>query len=123
MKDRAKWIGDHDDAVNQADGESAAGHEASLVRIRYADHLRQRLALRRISPELVEAVYREATERFRDAATGYLIAADRRLIAGRDRDVIVVYDEEPDGVVLITFHPLRESEKARRRAGGRWIPR
>ena len=93
------------------------------MRVRYADHLRQRLALRRISPEMVEAVYQEATERFRDGATGYLIAADRRLFAGRERDVIVVYDEEPDGVVLITFHPLRESEKARRRAGGRWIPR
>ncbi len=93
------------------------------MRIRYAEHLRQRLALRGISPELVEAVYREAGEHFRDAATGYLIAADRRLVAGRERDVIVVYDEEPEGVVLITFHPLRESEKARRRAGGRWIPR
>lgn len=94
-----------------------------MMRIRYADHFRQRLVLRRISSDLVETVYREATERFRDTATGYLIAVDRRLIAGRERDVIVVYDEEPEGVVLITFHPLRESEKARRRAGGRWIPR
>ena len=46
---------------------------------------------------MVEAVYQEATERFRDAATGYLIAADRRLFAGRERDVIVVYDEAPEG--------------------------
>ena len=86
-----------------------------MVRVRYADHLRQRLAIRRLSPELVEAVYREATEHFRDAATGYLIAADRRLVAGRQRDVIVVYDEEPDGVVLITFHP--PCGRARKRGG------
>lgn len=90
MQCRAKGVGDSDDAADQADGESAAGDVAARVRIRYADHLRQRLALRRIAPELVEAVYREANERFRDTATGYLIAADRRLVAGRDRDVIVV---------------------------------
>lgn len=92
------------------------------MRIRYADHLQGRLTLRRIPPELVETVYLEARERFRDTATGYLLAVDRRVVAGRERDVIVVYEEEPEGVVLITFHPLRESEKARRRAGGRWIP-
>lgn len=92
------------------------------MRIRYADHLQGRLTLRQIPPELVETVYREARERFRDTATGYLIAVGRRVVAGRERDVIVVYEEEPEGVVLITFHPLRESEKARRRAGGRWIP-
>ena len=92
------------------------------MKIRFADHLRQRLVLRQIPSALVEAVYREARERFRDAATGYFIAADRRVAAGRERDVIVVYEEEPEGVVLITFHPLRDSEKARRLAGGRWIP-
>ena len=95
------------------------------MRIRYADHLQGRLTLRQIPPELVETVYRKARERFRDTATGYLIGVDRRVVAGRERDVIVVYvvyEEEPECVVLITFHPLRESEKARRRAGGRWIP-
>lgn len=90
--------------------------------IRYADHLRQRLALRQIPAELVEAVYREAPERFRDVVTSYFIAADRRVVAGRERDVIVVYEEEPGGVVLITFHPLRDSEKAHRLAGRRWTP-
>ena len=71
----------------------------------------------------MEAVYREAAERFRDAVTGHLVATDRRHVAGRERDVVVVYDEEPEGVVLITCHPLRASEKARRVAGGRWLPR
>lgn len=101
--------------------ETAIG-EGAQVGIRYADHLRQRLALRQIPAELVEAVYREAAERFRDTATGYFIAADRRVVAGRERDVIVVYEEEPGGVVLITFHPLRDSEKTHRLSGRRWIP-
>lgn len=92
------------------------------MRIRYTDHLRRRLILRQIPPALVEAVYREARERFRDTATGYLVAVDRRVVAGRERDVIVIYEEEPEGAVLITFHPLRENEKVHRRAGGRWIP-
>jgi hypothetical protein len=91
MTDTACWSGDHRDTADRADGETAAGGEASLMRIRYAEHLRQRLAVRGISPDLVEAVYREAAEHFRDAATGSLIAADRRLVAGRERDVSVGY--------------------------------
>ena len=105
-----------------ADRVNVGGH-ADRVTIRHADHLRERLAFRGIPAEVVEEIFRHAAERFRDVVTGHLVATARRQIAGSQRDVVVVYDEEPDGVVLITFHPLRANEKARRIAGGRWVPR
>jgi hypothetical protein len=80
------------------------------------------MVLRQISPELVESAFWEAEERFRDMETGYFIAVGRRVLGGRERDVIGVYEEEPDGVVLITVHPLQEGEKSRRVRGGRWVP-
>jgi hypothetical protein len=79
------------------------------------------MVLLQIPPELVESVFREAEERFRDTETGYVIAVDRRVMSGRERDVVVVYKEEPDGAVLITIHPLQEGEKSRRVRGGRWV--
>ncbi len=43
--------------------------------------------------------------------TGYLIAVDRRTLEGRERDVIVAYEEKPDGVVFITIHPCVKEKK------------
>lgn len=89
--------------------------------VRYADHLRHRMALRQLSQTFVEEIFRDPQERFRDTATGYLVALRRRTFAGKERDVIIVYQEEQEGPLLITCHPLRDSERARRVSSGRWV--
>ena len=86
-----------------------------------ADHLRLRLALRRIPEGLPRRVHKRAKELFYDRMTGNLVAVARARYSGRTRDVMVAFLEKDDEVLLITVHPLKPQQKANRIASGRWV--
>ncbi len=91
------------------------------MRIRLTDHIRARIVLRGFDASTPERIVRDARERFRDTATGSLIAVAKADVYGKVRDVMVAYRESGDDVMLLTIHPLKPEEKAARVASGRWI--
>lgn len=88
----------------------------------YADHLRLRLALRKIPEQLPRRIYRRAKERFFDISTHHRVAVTRARYAGKIREMAVSFDDDGETVTLITIHPLKEQQKTNRINAQRWIP-
>jgi hypothetical protein len=80
-------------------------------RIRYSDHLKLRMSLRRIPRPLPRSIYQRAKEVFYDHTTGHLVAVARSRYGGRLREMMVAYSEVKDEVTLITVHPFEASAK------------
>jgi hypothetical protein len=83
-------------------------------RIRYSDHLKLRISLRRIPRPLPRSIYQRAKEVFYDHMTGHLVAVARSRYGGRLREMMVAYSEVKDEVTLITVHPLKPRQKTNR---------
>ena len=91
-------------------------------RIRYAEHLRLRLVLRRIPEQLPRRIYTRAKERFFDTVPGNFVAVARARYAGKIREMAVVFVEDEESIALITIHPLQPHQKNNRIVSGRWVP-
>lgn len=76
-------------------------------RIQYADHLRLRLAPRRIPEQLPRRIYRRAKERFFDTATHHHVAVARARYAGKIREMAVPFEENE--ATYPHYHPPLES--------------
>lgn len=87
----------------------------------YSEHLKYRLKVREIDPELPRQIYHLATEVVFDNATGNQAAIGIGIHAGREREIAVIFEDKADHVVLITIHPLKPGQKDKRIAAGRWI--
>ena len=90
-------------------------------RVRYAEHLHLRLALRRIPEQLPRRIYKRAKERFFDTATGNFVAVARARYAGKIREMAVSFAEDGESIMLITVHPLQAHQKNNRIVSGRWV--
>lgn len=90
-------------------------------RIHYADHLRLRLALRKIPEQLPRRIYYRAKERFYDTATNHRVVVASARYAGKIREMALSFDEQEEIVTLITIHPLKTTQKTNRITSGRWI--
>jgi hypothetical protein len=90
------------------------------MQVKYSNHLKTRIALRKIEHELPQRIFENAAERFKDAETGHTIAVSKALMYGRERDVMVAYNYEGENVKLLTIHPLKEGQKENRIKSGRW---
>jgi hypothetical protein len=87
---------------------------------RLADHLMRRLSLRGIKEEIVREVYAEAEERFYDEETKNSVAVKKIVFKGKERDMMVAYEEGTDEIILLTIHPLKKGQKENRVQKGRW---
>jgi hypothetical protein len=90
------------------------------MQIKYSDHIKNRLDLRRIEYDLPKRVFEEAKERYFDRETGHLIAVMKIDLYNKNREVMVAYVIEEDCAKLLTMHPLREGQKQNRINTGRW---
>ena len=88
--------------------------------IKYTDHLKLRISLRRFSKDLPLRVYKEAERRFYDERSGHFMALKKMFYAGRERFIIVVYDVRNGVVELITVHPISEEQIEHGVKSGRW---
>ena len=87
---------------------------------RLSTHLQTRLMLRNIPPDLPQRIFLEAEERFTDKQTGHKIATKEVRLHGRQRQVMIAYEEESGTAAIITLHPLKDGQKENRIAAGRW---
>ncbi len=80
-----------------------------------------RLEKRLISSDIPRKIYLESNEKYYDNATGHKIAVDRLDYCGKEREVMVVYDEFEDRVEIVTIHPLKWMQKKQRIKSKRWV--
>jgi hypothetical protein len=88
--------------------------------IRYSAHLLWRLPLRGIEPALPARLIREASERYRDAATGQGIAVAVGEYRRAPHPMAVVYEETEAEIIVITIHPLSQADVESKLRSGRW---
>ena len=91
-----------------------------MKRICYTQHLKNRMRLREIPDHLPEEIYEFAEERYYDNEMEYGIAIKRIDFKGRQREMIVVYEETDDEINLVTVHPIKPNEKRNRLRSKRW---
>jgi uncharacterized protein YuzE len=92
------------------------------LRIRYSQHLKLRLELRKIPRHLPRSIYQRTNELYYHNRTENLIATARARYGGRIREMMVAFSENKAEITLVTVHPLKPRQKANRIASGRWIP-
>lgn len=90
------------------------------MRIKYSQHIENRLQLRKIEHDLPKRIFELSQERYLDAETGYSIAIMKTELYGKIKEVMVAYVLEEDYAKLLTIHPLKERQKENRVASGRW---
>ena len=90
------------------------------LKIHYAKHLKNRLALRNIEYDLPKIVYQNAEERYFDNETGHLIAVMETDLYGKPRELMVAYEKKKDIITLLTIHPLKSEQKNNRIKRDRW---
>ncbi|MCD6152449.1 MAG: hypothetical protein J7J07_00865 [Syntrophobacterales bacterium] len=90
------------------------------MKIKYSEHIKNRLELRRIEHELPKNVFEQAKERYYDKETGHLIAVMNVDLYSKNRDIMVAYIIQEDCAKLLTIHPLKEGQKENRINTGRW---
>lgn len=65
-------------------------------------------------------IYQDSNEKYYDVATGHKIAVYRLDYCGKERDVMIAYDEFEDRVEIVTVHPLKWMQKQQRTKSKRW---
>jgi hypothetical protein len=90
------------------------------MKVEYTEHIKNRLALRRIEYDLPKRIFEEAEERYLDVETRHLIAVMKVVLYDKNREVMVAHTVEEDCAWLLTIHPLKEGQKDNRINTGRW---
>ena len=91
-----------------------------MKKIEYTEHLKIRIQLRHILKDLPREIYLTADERYYDSSTQHRIALKKTEYMGKNRDMIICYEEVEDRVEIITIHPLKAYQKMQRIESGRW---
>ncbi|MCG3196066.1 MAG: hypothetical protein GHCLOJNM_00537 [bacterium] len=89
--------------------------------IRFTDHLKSRLALRDIPPNLPIEIIRYPMWTFHNTGTGYEIAVAEGVLGRKRKILMVAYEETAAEIVAITVHLLDEEDIRRRIQSGRWL--
>ncbi|HGJ67023.1 TPA: hypothetical protein ENS27_16815 [bacterium] len=90
------------------------------MKLKYTEHLENRLKLRKIDHDLPGKIFEQANEVYYDDETKYYVAIMEVNLYNKKRDVMVAFDYEDDIVKLLTIHPLKEGQKENRVRNGRW---
>lgn len=77
-------------------------------------HLKFRLEKRGIPANIPRKIYQDSNEKYYDSATGHKIAVGRLDYSGREREVMIAYDEFEDRIEIVTVHPLKWMQKQQR---------
>lgn len=89
-------------------------------KIIYSNHLKNRLLLRKIDERIPKMIFENPDERYFDTETNNFIAIRKSDYFGKSRDIMIVYKEQNDAIIIITIHPLKQDQKMRRIESGRW---
>ena len=80
-----------------------------------------RLKKRGIPYDIPKSVYRDSSEKYYDNIAGHKIAVSRVDYSGREREVMIAYDEFEDRIEIVTVHPLKWMQKQQRIKNRRWV--
>jgi hypothetical protein len=92
-----------------------------LKKIVYTSHLEFRLDKRGIPHDIPRRIYQDSNEKYYDTITGHIIAVDRLDYSGREKEVMIAYDEFEDRIEIVTVHPLKWMQKQQRVNSRRWV--
>ena len=90
------------------------------MKIKYSEHLKRRLAIRRIPEELPKIIFNDYDEKYFDCETENFVLVKKVKFLKRTRDMMIVYEEVAGKVEIITIHPLKIFQKENRIKTGRW---
>lgn len=90
------------------------------MKLKYTEHLENRLKLRNIDHELPATIIKQSSERYYDEETKYYVAIMEVSLYDKTRNVMVAFDYEDDAIKLLTIHPLKKGQKENRIKTGRW---
>ena len=92
-----------------------------MKKILYTSHLEFRLEKRGIPHARPKRIYRDSNEKYYDNIAGHKIAVIRLDYSGREREVMIAYDEFEDRIEIVTVHPLKWMQKQQRIKNRRWV--
>lgn len=92
-------------------------------RIKYSNHLRERIRIRELPYDLAKDILIFAVERYYDTITQHLIAIGKGKYKRKIREFAVIYKEDWENrvVEVVTIHPLKPGQKENRVKNGRWV--
>lgn len=92
-------------------------------KIRYSNHLRERIKVRNLPYNLAKDILIFAVERYYDTITHYLVAIGSGKYKAKVRNFAVVYQEDLKNKIIevITIHPLKHGQKENRVVSRRWV--
>lgn len=91
-----------------------------MANIRYTDHLKLRLEIRRIPEDYPRIIYEDPDDRYYDIEEERLISIKQLHYNGRIRPMMIAYEEKGDVAEIVTIHPITELKITNRRIRGRW---
>jgi hypothetical protein len=89
--------------------------------VKYSEHLKFKLQVRRISEKLPERIYRQAKQRYFDHETGRHVAILSVIYHNHRQLMMIAYDEFEDYIEIVTIHPIEKQQIRHRVISGRWI--
>ena len=92
-----------------------------MKKVIYTSHLEFRLKKRGIPHDIPKRIYRDSNEKYYDNIAGHKIAVSRLDYSGREREVMIAYDEFEDRIEIVTVHPLKWMQEQQRIQNRRWI--
>ena len=90
------------------------------MKIRYSNHLKNRLELREIPYEMPKIIFNNPDEKYFDVKTKSYVAIKEVKFSGKIRSMMIVYEEKRGIVDIITIHPLKKAQKENRIKTRRW---
>jgi len=108
--------GDH----RQATSDKQPNMKKAIV---YSSHLQLRMKIREIDSDLPREIYQKGKEKYFDTKTGYKIVIGEAHYRNKFREMVLVYEETIDEIIIITIYPLKSYEKISKIKSGRWQKR
>ena len=90
------------------------------MNIIYTNHVKLRLALRRIPEEYPRLIFEKPEQKFFDIREKRIIAIKKLKYNHRLRYIMIAYEIKNACAFIITIHPIREDQIINRIKSGRW---
>lgn len=91
------------------------------MKLIYTDHLKTRLAQRRISINIVKKIFEKSEVSYWDNLRSHHIIVSNVTYKGKQRKVLAAYDKIEDNIEVVTIHPITGVQIKQRLNSGRWI--
>ena len=92
-----------------------------MIKIKYTDHLKLRLKIRRIPEGYPKKIYQNPEQKFFDISEGTFIAIKKLFYNKKLRNMMIAYEKKQREIEIITIHPITDEKIINRVVRERWI--